>query len=231
MKFRKGAISVVIFFILNNPLFSELQEQSYSLFFESPLFVFSVENQKVKIDGKNSQIFNKNLYLIKRPEVEIRKGDALVDIDSSEAMYFHDLQKLEFQDSVNFHIFSKENSLNIKTDELIVEIKKASISTGKKAVTIFDNIRVNSIGMNLIYVRDGYNAGFAHADIQIKYKESEDIGFANKISLISRENELIMEGNAYLNKDGFEVHADLIHYNIENNRITRSVNSTLKSKS
>lgn len=231
MKFYKGAIFVVFFFILSNPLFSELQKQSYSLFFENPLFVFSVENQKVKIDGKNSQIFNKNLYLIKRPEVEIRKGDALVDIDSSEATYFHDLQKLEFQDSVNFYIFSKENSLDIKTEELVVEIKKASISTGKKAVTVFNNIKVNSIGMNLIYIRDGYKADFAQADIQIKYKDSEDLGFANKISLISSENELIMEGDAYLNKDGFEVHADLIHYNIENNKIIRSVNSTIKSKS
>lgn len=231
MKFYKGAIFVVFFFILSNPLFSELQKQSYSLFFESPLFVFSVENQKVKIDGKNSQIFNKNLYLIKRPEVEIKKGEAFVDIDSFEATYFHDLQKLEFQDSVNFYIFSKENSLDIKTEELVVEIKKASISTGKKAVTVFNNIKVNSIGMNLIYIRDGYKADFAQADIQIKYKDSEDIGFANKISLISSENELIMEGDAYLNKDGFEVHADLIHYNIENNKIIRSVNSTIKSKS
>ena len=231
MKFRKGAISVVFFFRLSNPLFSELQEQSYSLFFESPLFVFSVENQKVKIDGKNSQIFNKNLYLIKRPEVEIKKGEAFVDIDSFEATYFHDLQKLEFQDSVNFYIFSKENSLDIKTEELVVEIKKASISTGKKAVTVFNNIKVNSIGMNLIYIRDGYKADFAQADIQIKYKDSEDLGFANKISLISSENELIMEGDAYLNKDGFEVHADLIHYNIENNNIRRSVNTTSKSKS
>lgn len=231
MKFYKGAIFVVFFFILSNPLFSELQKQSYSLFFESPLFVFSVENQKVKIDGKNSQIFNKNLYLIKRPEVEIKKGEAFVDIDSFEATYFHDLQKLEFQDSVNFYIFSKENSLDIKTEELIVEIKKASISTGKKAVTVFNNIKVNSIGMNLIYIRDGYKADFAQADIQIKYKDSEDLGFANKISLISSENELIMEGDAYLNKDGFEVHADLIHYNIENNKIIRSVNSTIKSKS
>ena len=231
MKFYKGAIFVVFFFILSNPLFSELQNQSYSLFFENPLFVFSVENQKVKIDGKNSQIFNKNLYLIKRPEVEIKKGEAFVDIDSFEATYFHDLQKLEFQDSVNFYIFSKENSLDIKTEELVVEIKKASISTGKKAVTVFNNIKVNSIGMNLIYIRDGYKADFAQADIQIKYKDSEDLGFANKISLISSENELIMEGDAYLNKDGFEVHADLIHYNIENNKIIRSVNSTIKSKS
>ena len=231
MKFYKGAIFVVFFFILSNPLFSELQKQSYSLFFENPLFVFSVENQKVKIDGKNSQIFNKNLYLIKRPEVEIKKGEAFVDIDSFEATYFHDLQKLEFQDSVNFYIFSKENSLDIKTEELVVEIKKASISTGKKAVTVFNNIKVNSIGMNLIYIRDGYKADFAQADIQIKYKDSEDLGFANKISLISSENELIMEGDAYFNKDGFEVHADLIHYNIENNKIIRSVNSTIKSKS
>ena len=132
MKFSKGAISAIFFFILSNPLSSELQNQSYSLFFESPSFIFSVENQKIQIDGKNSQILDKNLYLINRPVVEMRKGDALLDIDSSKAKYFQDLQKLEFIDSVNFNLFSEENSLNIKTEELIVEIKKASISTGKK---------------------------------------------------------------------------------------------------
>ena len=231
MKFSKGAISVLLFFIFSNPLSGELENQSYSLFFESPSFFFSVENQKIQIDGKNSQILDKNLYLINRPVVEMRKGDALVDIDSSKATYFQDLQKLEFIDSVNFNLFSKKNSLNIKTEELIVEIKKASISTGKKALTIFDNIKVQSIGMNLIYIRDGYNADFTEADIQIKHKKSEHRGFANKISMISRENELIMEGNAYLNMDGFEVHADLILYNIESNKIIRSVNSTIQSNS
>ncbi len=230
MKFGKGAISMVFFFIFNN-LYSELQNQSYSLFFESPSFIFSVENQKVQIDGKNSQILNKNIFFIKNPLVAIRRGDASVDIDSSKAMYFQDLQKLEFLDSVNFYIFSEENSLNIKTEELIVEIKKATISSEKKAVTIFDNIKVNSIGMNLIYLHDGYNADFARADIQIKNKESEHKGFANKISMISKENELIMEGNAYLNRDGFEVSADLIHYNFKSNKIIRSINSTIRSNS
>lgn len=231
MKFGKGAISIVFFFIFNNLLYSELQNQSYSLFFESPSFIFSVENQKVQIDGKNSQILNKNIFFIKNPLVVIRRGDASVDIDSSKAMYFQDLQKLEFLDSVNFYIFSEENSLNITTEELIVEIKKATISSEKKAVTIFDNVKVNSIGMNLIYLHDGYNADFAQADIQIKNKESEHKGFANKISMISKENELIMEGNAYLNRDGFEVSADLIHYNFKSNKIIRSINSTIRSNS
>ncbi len=231
MKFGKGAISIVSFFIFNNLLCSELQNQSYSLFFESPSFIFSVKNQKVQIDGKNSQILDKNIFFIKNPLVAIRRGDASVNIDSSKAMYFQDLQKLEFQDSVNFYIFSEENSLNIKTEELIIEIKKATISSEKKAVTIFDNIKVNSIGVNLIYLHDGYNANFAQADIQIKNKESEHKGFANKISMISKENELIMEGNAYLNRDGFEVSADLIHYNFKSNEIIRSINSTIQSNS
>ena len=81
-----------------------------------------MENQKIQIDGKNSQILDKNLYLINRPVVEMRKGDALVDIDSSKATYFQDLQKLEFIDSVNFNLFSKKNSLNIKTEELMFSV-------------------------------------------------------------------------------------------------------------
>ena len=51
------------------------------------------------------------------------------------------------------------------------------------------------------------------------------------ISMISKENELIMEGNAYLNRDGFEVSADLIHYNFKSNEIIRSINSTIQSNS
>ena len=80
-------------------------------------------------------------------------------------------------------------------------------------------------------MHDGYNADFAQADIQIVNKESEHKGFANKISMISTENELIMEGNAYLNRDGFEVSADLIHYNFKSNKIIRSINSTIRSNS
>jgi lipopolysaccharide export system protein LptA len=231
MKFEKGVISIVFFFIFNNPLSSELQNQSYSLFFENPSFVFSLENQKVQIDGLNSQILNKNTYLIKNPVVVIRREDALLDIDSSKAMYFQDSQKIEFLDSVNFCIFNDENSLNIKAEELIVEIEKATISSEKEAETIFDDIKVNSIGMNLIYVPDGYNADFAQAAIKIMNKESVHKGFANKISMISKENELIMEGNAYLNRNGFEVSADLIHYNFKSNKIIRSINSTIQSDS
>jgi lipopolysaccharide export system protein LptA len=85
--------------------------------------------------------------------------------------------------------------------------------------------------MNLIYVPDGYNADFAQAAIKIMNKESVHKGFANKISMISKENELIMEGNAYLNRNGFEVSADLIHYNFKSNKIIRSINSTIQSDS
>ena len=231
MKFEKVLISVIFFFIFNTPLSNELQNQSYSLFFENPSFVFSLENQKVQIDGKNSQILDKNIYLIKNPVVAIRRADALLDIDSSKAMYFKDSQKIEFLDSVNFNIFNDENSLNIRGEELILEIEKGTISSEKKSETIFDDIKVNSIRMNLIYVRDGYNADFAQADIQIKNKETEHKGFANKISMISKENELIMKGNAYLNRDGFDVSADLIHYNFKSNKIIRSINSTIQSDS
>ena len=54
---------------------------------------------------------------------------------------------------------------------------------------------------------------------------------ANKISMISKENELIMKGNAYLNRDGFDISADLIHYNFKSNKIIRSINSTIQSDS
>ena len=49
--------------------------------------------------------------------------------------------------------------------------------------------------------------------------------------MISKENELIMKGNAYLNRDGFEVTADLILYNFKSNKIIRSINSTIQSDS
>jgi len=132
---------------------------------------------------------------------------------------------------VNFYISNEENSLDIRTEELFVDIKKAMMNSKKKTVTIFDNIEVTSIGMNLTYFDRGYNADFAKADIQIKSKELEHSGYANEISMISKDNELIMKGNAYLYKDGFKISADLIHYNFKNNKIIRSVNSTIQSNS
>ena len=95
--------------------------------------------------------------------------------------------------------------------------------------TTLENINISSLGLDVVQDNDGIKAEFIKGEIKIKDKEIYHTGHANKITVFSELNELIMEGEAYIDQDGFIIKSEKIHYDLEQNKIIKSINSTIES--
>ena len=67
-------------------------------------------------------------------------------------------------------------------------------------------------------------------DVKIKNDEKYLTGYADMITILSEPNEMIMEGEAFIDQDGFIIKSETIHFNLEENRIIKSLNSTIENK-
>ena len=52
---------------------------------------------------------------------------------------------------------------------------------------------------------------------------------SDEIIILAKTNRLIMEGEAYFNQDGFIIRSDLLHYDLEENKIIKSINSKIQN--
>ena len=102
----------------------------------------------------------------------------------------------------------------------------------KSEVSVFTTLRdvnISSLGLDVVQDIDGIKAEFNKGRIKIKDEEIYHTGYANKITIFSELNELIMEGEAYIDQDGFIIKSEKIHYDLEENKIMKSINSTIES--
>ena len=74
-------------------------------------------------------------------------------------------------------------------------------------------------------------AEFNDGNIKIDNKKGLHTGYANKIIILTKLDELIMEGEAYFNQDGFVIRSDTIHYDLKKDKIIKSLNSRIENSS
>ena len=102
----------------------------------------------------------------------------------------------------------------------------------KSEVSVSTTLRdanITSLGLDIAQDIDGIKAEFNKGNIKIKDEEIYHTGYANKITIFSELNELIMEGEAYIDQDGFIIKSDLIHYDYSLNKILKSINSSIEN--
>ena len=75
------------------------------------------------------------------------------------------------------------------------------------------------------------NAEFSEGSFQIKNVGYVNRGYAQKLYIISEDNKIILEGEAFLDQDGFIIKSDLIHYDYSLNKILKSINSSIENNS
>ena len=66
--------------------------------------------------------------------------------------------------------------------------------------------------------------------MRIKNHQNYLTGYANQITILSELNEMIMDGEAFIDQDGLKIKSQTIHYNLKENRIIKSLNSTIENK-
>ena len=93
----------------------------------------------------------------------------------------------------------------------------------------FYDVNINSLGLEVIQDNEGIKAKFNKGEVKINDRENYLAGYANKITILSELNEMIMDGDAFIDQDGFKIKSETIYYNLKENRIIKSLNSTIEN--
>ena len=208
-------------------LISELNQYSK---LEKPSFNFSDSKQKITLNGDSATLTNDSEYLIKNPKLEILKDGLSTDIEAGIAEFDKTSEKIHFRNSV-YLVTSLKEEFALRSDKLSFNLNIKEISSDKPVVAFIKNVNVDSLGLAMIQNENGIKAEFNDGNIKIDNEKGLHTGYANKIIILTKLDELIMQGEAYFNQDGFVIKSDTIHYDLKKNKIIKSLNSTIENSS
>lgn len=193
-----------------------------------PTFLFSDSEQKITLVGEKATLMNSFQYLIEKPELKLKTDKISSNIKSLKAEFNRKSKFINFSNSVSFKTFVEKDVL-IESEKLTFDFNKQKLASDLPVFATIDGVSVNSLGIEILQLKDGLKAEFYKGEIKIKTKEKYHTGSASKISILPTLNELVMDGDAYFNQDGLIIRSDTIHYNLEQNKIVKSLNSTIEN--
>jgi hypothetical protein len=197
-------------------------------FISEPSFLILSSEQKITLVGENATLINSFQYLLEKPELKLITDRFSTDIKALKAEFNRNSNFINFRNSVTFKtLFEKE--VLIESEELTFDFNKQKLASGLPVFASINGVSVNSLGIEILQLHDGLKAEFYNGEIKIKTKENYHTGSANKISILPTLNQLVMDGNAYFNQDGLIIRSDTIYYNLNQNKIIRSLNSKIEN--
>ena len=197
-------------------------------FISEPSFLFLNSQQKITLVGANATSINSFEYLLEKPELKLKTDKFSTNIKALKAEFNRNSKFINFRNSVTFKTFFEKEIL-IQSEELTLDFNKQKLASNLPVFASINGVSVNSLGIEILQLEDGLKAEFYKGEIKIKTKENYHTGSANKISIFPTLNELVMNGNAYFDQDGLIIKSDTIHYNLEENKIIKSLNSKIEN--
>ena len=220
---------IISFFFLSSFANESIKNSESILTLKNPSFSFNNENQQIEINGLTSHMNSRLEYLIQGPELKMIAQDSVTEINSLKAKFNQTLKVIEFHSSVDFHTLTNNGELKIETDELIFQVKNEQMTSSLKVLASINNLKISSVGVDLIQKEGELKAKFHKGNFQIVYPESVYRGYADEIIILAEQNKLILEGEAYFDQDGLVIRSDSLHYDLEENKIMKSINSKIQN--
>ncbi len=217
-------MSVFLNCILAFEFTDELETNS---FLTEPSFNYFDSNQRITLTGETAFSQNGSEYLIKKPKLKIKTDTYSSNIKALEAKLNKSSKLINFRNSVTFYTKVREEIL-IESEQLSFNLDNQKLKSKVEVFTTYRDLNINSLGLDVVQDKDGIKAEFNKGEIKIKNDEIYHTGYANKITIFSELSELIMEGEAYIDQDGFKIKSEKIHYDLEENKIMKSINSTIE---
>ena len=123
-------------------------------------------------------------------------------------------------------------TFSLKGESLNGSFLDKSISSKEKVLFLSNNIEIISSSMEIIQTQsEGVRILFMNANLgNINSKLNIRKGKANKIEYLPAKDLIVMEGNTELYQDNMKIHSDEIHYDLNEDRILKSINSKIINK-
>ena len=138
-------------------------------------------------------------------------------------------QDLHFYDNVEGQFTYNGKIFNLRTQNLISNLKEKSILSKEKTFFEGDNIEIVSSSLEISKIpAEGIKIIFREADLdQINAGLRIDKGKANKIEFFIEKDLMLMQGNAEFYEGNMRIISDEIHYSLEEDRVLKSVNAKI----
>ena len=138
-------------------------------------------------------------------------------------------QDLHFYDNVEGQFTYNGKIFNLRTQNLISNLKEKSILSKEKTFFEGDNIEIVSSSLEISKIpAEGIKIIFREADLdQINDGLRIDKGKANKIEFFIEKDLMLMQGNAEFYEGNMRIISDEILYSLEEDRVLKSVNAKI----
>ena len=170
-------------------------------------------------------------FFILDPSFSISEENDYKTINASAARFNKKNNLIVFEDNVQIKISSDSQSLLLDTSKLILNKDDDLVTAKTNTYFKSNNFNINSRELIIRdFSTDQNQIVFVDGKI-INPDTSEKLGSASKINYSLDSGILIMKGLAVIKNKTLSVYADEIHYDPDNKKIIKSVNSTIINNS
>lgn len=158
-----------------------------------------------------------------------KNGKESINLRSENGNINLENQDLHFYDNVEGQFTYNGKIFNLRTQNLISNLKEKSILSKERTFFKGNNIEIASSSLEISKIpAEGIKIIFREADLdQINDGLRIDKGKANKIEFFIEKDLMLMQGNAEFYEGNMRIISDEIHYSLEEDRVLKSVNAKI----
>ncbi len=189
---------------------------------------FNYPDKKIQIIADRSYISRDKIFELQGVSIISKEEDKILNINSSIATYDQSSKKIYMEDSVKIESRLKDRQIVISSQELQYDMSENNLSSSKKSITTFNDLKVISSNFSFFHTGEDIKAIFHDGKISLTFSNEINTGAANQVIVNFGKNQIFLEGDATFNQNGLLMKSDFIHYDMLKNKIIKSLNSSLE---
>ena len=229
MMFNTYRSLILIFLIFPSSFFhAELNQIEEASELKEVFLDFKYPDKKIQIIADRSYILSDKIFELQGVSIATQVGDKSFNINSLIATFDQTSKKIYMEDSVKFVTRLEDKQIIISSEELQYDMSKDNLSSSKKSIVTFNDLKVISSNFSFLQSGEDIKAIFLDGKVSLTLSNEVSTGMANKVIVFFDKNQIFLEGDATFDQKGLLMKSDFIHYDISKNEIIKSLNSRVE---
>ena len=229
MMFNTCRSLILIFLIFPSSFFlAEFNQIEEASELKEVFLDFKYPDKKIQIIADRSYILSDKIFELQGVSIATQAGDKSFNINSLIATFDQTSKKIFMEDSVKFVTRLEDKQIIISSEELQYDISEDNLSSSKKSIVTFNDLKVISSNFSFLQSGEDIKAIFLDGKVSLTQSNEVSTGMANKVIILFDKNQIFLEGDATFDQKGLLMKSDFIHYDISKNEIIKSLNSRVE---
>ena len=222
--------SLILIFLISPSSFfpAELNQIEEASELKEVFLDFKYPDKKIQIIADRSYILSDKIFELQGVSIATQAGDKSFNIKSLIATFDQTSKKIFMEDSVKFVTRLEDKQIIISSEELQYDMSKDNLSSSKKSIVTFNDLKVISSNFSFLQSGEDIKAIFLDGKVSLTLSNEVSTGMANKVIVLFDKNQIFLEGDATFDQKGLLMKSDFIHYDISKNEIIKSLNSRVE---